>query len=81
MNDELLLASIALTEWLRSTGKTNKSRAGRVPVKLLGQLESAISHAQQSVYWTIGNSPRSKSLPRPKFDTVAQADTTSPDSQ
>ena len=37
--------------------------------------------AQQSMHWTIGDSPRSKPLPRPKFDTVAQADTTPPDSQ
>lgn len=38
-------------------------------------------NTQQSMHWTIGDSPRSKPYPRPMFDSIAQADTTPPDSQ
>lgn len=46
--DELLNSATALVNWLRDPGLTGKSRASRVPAKLLENLESAIENASNT---------------------------------
>ncbi len=46
---EMLTASEALIAWLNDTGKTNKSRRGRVPEKLLTRLEQTTEKLRAQV--------------------------------